>query len=438
MPDMAGGIRTLFLTHRYLGVALCVLFIIWFVSGVAMLYVRMPILYPAERFSLLEPIPLGQATVSPQDAAHAVNGSAAPRRIRIGTLEGRPAYHVLVPNQPWRTVYADTGEPARGIDPAAAERITARITGARSPRFIETVETIDQWTLTNSLNQHRPLHRVALDNDAGTEVYVSAWTGEIVMRTTARERRLAWIGPIAHWGAPEILRTRVAAWRQTMIWLSTAGVALALSGIWIGIRRYRARGYRFADGSVARVPYRGLKMWHHWAGLAFGLVTLTWIVSGLLYLNPGGSRATRLDTTTTMSPYSVGGIRSSTSTLAGQSEAFAGGRFDPAQIKTVPSEAWARVGRSEAIREVELGVFDGRPYYTFFTDPVRSWTIAADQGDAVPHVRFDTDALIAAAARAVPHASIREATLLGGYDAYWLLRGCSGAKTHAGATREVR
>jgi vitamin B12 transporter len=418
MPLMAGGIRTLFLTHRYLGVALCLLFLIWFISGIAMLYVRMPILYPAERFNLLEPIPLDQVMVSPQTAARAIDSSTA-RRIRMGTLEGRPAYHVLVADQPWRTVYADTGASVRGIDPAAAERITARITGARSPRFMETVETIDQWTLTNSLNQHRPLHRVALDNEAGTEVYVSAWTGEIVMRTTARERALAWIGPIVHWGAPEVLRTRVAAWRQIMIWLSTAGVGLAISGIWIGIRRYRRRGYRFADGSVARVPYRGLKMWHHWAGLAFGLVTLTWIVSGLLYLNPGGSRARPLDTTTTMSPYSVGGIRSSTSTLPGQSEAFAGGRFDPAQVSIIPSDAWARVGRSEAIREVEMGVFGGRPYYTFFADPVTSWTIAADRANAVPHTRFDTDALIDAAARAVPHATIREATLLGGYDAYW-------------------
>jgi hypothetical protein len=293
---MAGGIRTLFLTHRYLGIALCLLFVLWFVSGIAMLYVRMPILYPAERFSLLEPIPLTQVTVSAEAAARALDPSAAARRIRMGTLEGRPVYHVLLPDRPWAPVYADTGDPAPRIDPAAAERIVARITGARSPRFMETIETIDQWTLTNSLNQHRPLHRVALGNDAGTEVYVSTWTGEIVMRTTARERRLAWIGPIAHWGAPEILRTRVAAWRQTMIWLSTAGVALAVSGIWIGVRRYRRRGYRFGDGSTARVPYRGLKMWHHWAGLAFGLVTLTWMVSGLLYLNqadPAPRRSTR-------------------------------------------------------------------------------------------------------------------------------------------------
>jgi len=187
------------------------------------------------------------------------------------------------------------------------------------------------------------------------------------------------------------------------------------------------------------VPYRGLKKWHQWSGLVFGLVTLTWMVSGLLYLNPGGSRATPLDTTTTMSPYSVGGIRSSTSTLPGQSEAFAGGRLDPARISVSPRDAWARVrndvvrndvgadlqvGPSHAaIREVEMHVFDGRPHYIFFADPVTSWTISANSAagnpEAVARVRFDTDALVAAAGRAVPGGTIREATLLDGYDAYW-------------------
>lgn len=35
--------RAPFLWHRYLGIALCGLFALWFVTGVAMLYVRMPI-----------------------------------------------------------------------------------------------------------------------------------------------------------------------------------------------------------------------------------------------------------------------------------------------------------------------------------------------------------------------------------------------------------
>src|SRR5690606_39037936 len=141
------------------------------------------------------------------------------------------------------------------------------------------------------LNLHRPLHRLALRDDRGTEIYVSAQTGEVVMRTTRLERGLAWIGPIVHWVAPELLRVHVGAWRQVVIWLSAAGTLLVASGILIGLMRYRRRGYRVRQGdgvALQQSPYTGTKWQHHWAGLVFGLVTLTWIVSGLLYMNPGG------------------------------------------------------------------------------------------------------------------------------------------------------
>ena len=43
-------LRQLYLWHRYFGIVLCLLFALWFVSGVVMMYVRMPILFPAPRF----------------------------------------------------------------------------------------------------------------------------------------------------------------------------------------------------------------------------------------------------------------------------------------------------------------------------------------------------------------------------------------------------
>ena len=37
-----------------------------------------------------------------------------------------------------------------------------------------------------------------------------------------------------------------------------------------------------------RSPYRGLFYWHHVTGLVFGVLTLTWVVSGLVSMNPWG------------------------------------------------------------------------------------------------------------------------------------------------------
>src|SRR6185503_10301019 len=50
---------------------------------------------------------------------------------------------------------------------------------------------------------------------------------------------------------------------------------------------------------VSRSPFVDRwRRWHHYAGLAFGLVALTWTVSGLLSMNPGhwspGTSPTRI------------------------------------------------------------------------------------------------------------------------------------------------
>ena len=93
--------RQLYLWHRYLGIALCAMFIIWFVSGVVMLYVRMPILYPAERFGYLNAFDPADVRLTPKDAAE-VAGIDQPRRIRFQSVRRQPARLARSENQDLR------------------------------------------------------------------------------------------------------------------------------------------------------------------------------------------------------------------------------------------------------------------------------------------------------------------------------------------------
>ena len=45
--------RVLVYTHRWLGIAAGLLFIVWFLSGIVMMYARMPALDPIERLARL-------------------------------------------------------------------------------------------------------------------------------------------------------------------------------------------------------------------------------------------------------------------------------------------------------------------------------------------------------------------------------------------------
>ncbi|HWV10993.1 MAG TPA: PepSY domain-containing protein, partial [Pseudomonas sp.] len=49
--------RYLYLWHRWLGIGLCLVMALWFVSGVVMLYVGYPKLTPGERLRHLPELP---------------------------------------------------------------------------------------------------------------------------------------------------------------------------------------------------------------------------------------------------------------------------------------------------------------------------------------------------------------------------------------------
>ena len=60
--------RWMVYTHRWLGIVGGVLFVAWFVSGVVMMYARMPGLANEERLARAPALDLSSATVSPIEA----------------------------------------------------------------------------------------------------------------------------------------------------------------------------------------------------------------------------------------------------------------------------------------------------------------------------------------------------------------------------------
>ena len=127
----------------------------------------------------------------------------------------------------------------------------------------------------------------ALADAAGTDIYVSQVTGEVVQRTTAASRALNWVGAVPHWLYPTLLRQNAKTWTQVVIWTSLAGTFLTLCGLYLGVLAWgRARASQLSRGRIT--PFRGLMAWHHLTGLAAGVLTLTWVASGLFSMNPWG------------------------------------------------------------------------------------------------------------------------------------------------------
>jgi hypothetical protein len=149
----AGGVgwrRVLIYTHRWLGIAGCLVFLVWFVSGVIMMYARMPRLTAEERLARLPPLNLSHLAVSPADAAR--RAGVQPDRMRVGMLAGRPVYRFLADGA-WTTVFGDTGESFRGFTPEQALALLREFVPehAASMRTSGTLTRPDQWTLDGGL-----------------------------------------------------------------------------------------------------------------------------------------------------------------------------------------------------------------------------------------------------------------------------------------------
>lgn len=273
--------RWLYLIHRWIGIATCLLFAMWFFSGVVMMYVGFPALTEAERRNLLPVIDGQQVRLSPGEALAAARLSAWPRALRLEMMDDEPVYRITGWDHARLTVSARDGRRIEGINAAAAIAIVRRVTDA--PTVSATPEERDQWSVTARYDPLRPFHLVALNDPAGTELYVSARTGEIVLDTTRSERFWNWLGAVPHWIYPTILRANAVLWRDVVLWLSGPAIIVAVTGIWIGIQRLRPQR-RYKNGAMS--PYRGWMLWHHWAGIVGSLFLLAWIVSGWLSMNP--------------------------------------------------------------------------------------------------------------------------------------------------------
>jgi len=331
--------RSVIVLHRYLGIPLSFLFVIWFVSGIAMIYVGgMPTLSQQRKLERLPELDLATVRLRAADAAARADWRG-PAVTTLVTVLGRPAYRFAA-GATAVTVFADTGELLEDIDVETARAVAARFLDVplAQVRYDRTVEEPDQWTLV--MSRELPLYKLAVDDGAGTEVYVSPSKADVQLVTSTRTRTLAWIATIPHWFYITPLRTNQPLWYWTVVAASGLGCVLALLGLVLGFTQFRkSKPFRLS----ASIPYRGFLRWHYLLGAVFGVFTLTWVFSGLLSMEPFGW--------------------SNSEGLTLRRDALTGGPLELERFPAVDALAWAAVLDGRVLKELELKRIQDEPYY---------------------------------------------------------------------------
>jgi hypothetical protein len=411
--------RALILTHRYLGIPLSVLFVIWFVTGIAMIYVGgMPTLSAQARLERLPALDLAAVRYAP--AAAAAEAASGFGRVTLTTVLARPAYRFASPYGA-ATVFADTGEPLEELDVDRSRDVAAQFLGvaASSLSLERTLDRVDQWTL--QMSRELPLHKFTVDDSAGTSVYVSPHAGEVRLVTTTKTRTLAWIATIPHWFYITPLRTNQPLWYWTVVVTSMLGCLLAALGLVLGVIQFhKSKPFRWST----TVRYQGWLRWHYISGVLFGIFALTWVFSGLLSMEP-------FDWTNADS-------------LEISNDALTGGPVDLEQFPPFAAAPWAALLAGRTLKELEFRRVDDAPYYLARysraagePDPRRErlhqpYPIAgrAEPQQMLVDARtlteraepFAVDALVARLRAAAPGANVVTQELLMDYDSYYYSR----------------
>ena len=392
-PTSGALIRLAIFVHRWLGVVLCVLFLLWFPSGIGIMYWDYPSVSAGDRIERMPALDRSKVRLSPEQVYAGIADGSLPTPVRLNSFDGRPVYRfgkeVIV--------YADTGEVQIDVSPELMLRVAAAWTGQpANAAQIESVEEVDQWTVGGVFRQ-RPLWKYSWPD--GQQVYVSENSGEVVQYTNTGSRLGAYVGAIPHWLYFTPLRKHGPYWSRLVIWSSGIGAFAALLGVTIGIWMYSpSKRYRRA-GVATSIPYRGQKRWHMVFGLVFGLGAATWAFSGMLSLEPF--------------PLSSGRPSGD-----GIPEALGGHVEMAAYAAKPPQEALAELSLVQ-VRQLEFTSFAGAPGYLATLAGGDTHIVPVD---GAPLASVDPEGLVDVLTRAVGADRLAEIRVLDQYDAYYLDR----------------
>nr|WP_321357623.1 PepSY domain-containing protein [uncultured Draconibacterium sp.] len=253
--------------HKITGSLLSLLFLIWFLSGIVLIFDGFPHASREARFNHL----------STFTEANFI-GLAPPEtnwkgQVNLELCNGKPVYRLVTGRKAQQVFDAKTLKPYNNFSEEYANKLASSFSGSPVKKT-ELQNEFDQWVPWSYYKPLLPFYKCYINNPSHTVLYISQKTGEIVQQTDRKSRWAARCGAIPHWIYLKNIRPKQGLWMNLVIILSAIGVLVSLTGIIAGFLRFKK--------GKGITPYKKLfYKWHHIFGFIFGLFVFTFILSGL-------------------------------------------------------------------------------------------------------------------------------------------------------------
>lgn len=273
-------VRTfIFSSHRIIGTIVSLFFLMWFISGLVLLYYPFPNVSSAEKYKNMDVLPDSLPDI--ESVLDQVPGAEKKiRGLQVEYLQEQTLFTVKTKD----SLYAVCGNSLQKVKPVTGTTITEvakKWVDAPIAR-IDTLHERDIWIMYSRYLEEMPIYKFYFDDKDKHELYISARSAEVQQFTNKEQRFWAWVGSIPHKFYIPVLRKNTEAWVLSLTIGGTVALITALLGMYIGIytlyTRYKAK--RKLESPYKRSWYK----WHHTAGLIFGISLITFAFSGAMSL----------------------------------------------------------------------------------------------------------------------------------------------------------
>lgn len=277
--------------HKWTGIVISLFFIMWFVSGIVLLYHKYPRVTDKDHYAHMEGL---DTTALPElYSLPGLTDSTAVKSLSVCKEFGEVAWTIsgvssrkenpmaAKPDRGGKYVFAgDTLIPQSGVTSARLDSIAELWAGSSRIMKVDTLHERQQWILYERYEKSLPILRYFFDNPDKTEVFLSQKSGEVLQVSTSSERIWSWVGAIPHKLYLPFLRKDVERWKNVLLIGGLLCFAAALTGMYMGIYYLcinRRKNREFNSPFKKRI-WR----YHHVAGLVFGIFLIGWGISGSL------------------------------------------------------------------------------------------------------------------------------------------------------------
>lgn len=255
--------------HKLTGCLLCLLFFMWFTSGIVMIYHGFPRAKPEKQLAVQQPLTGDLPAIG--DLIQALPDSLQPTGLSVQMLLDEPVFKL----SSGRNAILLS---ARDFAPVEETLETTVRSWCQAPVFrIDTLTKLDQWIPFGSNRKELPIYKYHFDDPEYHQLYIGSQTGRVLQFTTREERVWACFSAIPHWVYFTRLRQELKTWRIFVKWAAGIGVCTIILGFVLAIR--------MAVKTRKALPYK--KKWYNWhyiLGFVFGIVAAVFAFSGLMSL----------------------------------------------------------------------------------------------------------------------------------------------------------